>query len=109
MSRPRRALFPSTQRRADALGERIREGRLRRRISATELAARVLVSRPTIRRLEAGDLNVSLVLLVQVLEILGMDADLDLIAGNDELGHRLADARLPRPRRSPERSLADRL
>jgi transcriptional regulator with XRE-family HTH domain len=78
-------------------------------MTETEMAARVLVSRPTIRRLEAGDLAVSLAVLVQVLEVLGLETDIDLIAAEDELGRKLADARLPRPRRTAERSLADEL
>lgn len=73
------------------------------------MAARTLVARMTIRRLEAGDLSVGLAVLAQVLEILGLDGDLDRIAAVDDLGQRLADARLPRPSRSPERSLADDL
>jgi transcriptional regulator with XRE-family HTH domain len=109
MSRPTRTLFPGTQQRAQALGERLKAARTRRRITETEMATRVLVSRPTIRKLEAGDLNVSLAVLVQVLEVLGLDSDIDLIAGADELGRRLADARLPRPRRPDEPSLADEL
>ena len=73
------------------------------------MAARALVARMTIRRLEAGDLSVGLAVLAQVLEILGLDGDLDRIAAIDELGQRLADARLPRPSRSAERNLADAL
>jgi len=88
-----------------------------------EMAQRALVARMTIRRLEAGDLSVSLAVLAQVLEILGLDGDLDRIAAVDDLGQRLgdpakdvvdlgqrlADARLPRPSRRPERNLADAL
>jgi transcriptional regulator with XRE-family HTH domain len=74
------------------------------------MAERTLVSRPTLRRLESGDLSVGLAVLVQELQVLGMEADLDHLAGDDELGHELADARLPsRPRRSVERGLADQL
>jgi transcriptional regulator with XRE-family HTH domain len=109
MSRPNRTLFPGTQRRAVALGTRVKAARQRRRITETEMAARVLVSRPTIRKLEAGDLTVSLAVLAQVLEVLGLDGDLDRIAADDELGHQLADARLPRPRRPDAPSLADEL
>lgn len=78
-------------------------------MTEAEMAARALVARMTIRRLEAGDLSVSLAVLAQVLEILGLDGDLDRIAAVDDLGQRLADARLPRPSRSPERNLADAL
>jgi transcriptional regulator with XRE-family HTH domain len=99
MTRPTRLLFPRTARRAVALGERLKAARLRRRMSQTEMAARVMVSRPTIRKLEAGDFNVSVAILVRTLEVLNLETDLDRLAENDELGHRLADARTPRPHR----------
>jgi transcriptional regulator with XRE-family HTH domain len=73
------------------------------------MAARVGVSRPTIRRLEQGSLQVSLAVLARVLEVLGMHEYLDQIARDDELGERLNDARLKRPRRSGARSLANEL
>ena len=109
MSRPARTLFPKSQRQAEALGERLKAARLRRRMSQAEMAARVLVSRPTIRRLEAGDLRVSAAVLVRVLEVLALEDDIDRIADQDDLGHRLVDARLPRPHRSGRTSLADEL
>ena len=73
------------------------------------MAARALVSRPTIRRLEAGDLTVSAAVLVRVLEVLALEDDIDRIAEHDDLGHRLVDARSPRPYRSSTKSLADEL
>lgn len=109
MTRPERTLFPKTQRQAEALGDRLRAARLRRRISARDMAARALVSRPTIRRLEAGVLSVSAAVLVRVLEVLALEDDIDRIAEHDDLGHRLVDARSPRPYRSSTKSLADEL
>lgn len=82
---------------------------MRRGISGTEMAARSGISRPTLQRLEQGSLQVSLAVLARVLEILGLDDGLDALAGSDELGERLADARLKRPRRSTKPSLADEL
>lgn len=92
-------LFPATQRRAEALGERLRAARLRRRMSETEMAERSFVSRTTLRKLEAGDLSVSAAVLARALEVLALDEDLDRIAASDDLGHRLADARTPLPSR----------
>lgn len=92
-------LFPSTQRRAEALGARLRAARLRRRMSETDMAERSFVSRTTLRKLEAGDLSVSAAVLARVLEVLTLDEDLDRIAADDELGNRLADARTPLPHR----------
>jgi transcriptional regulator with XRE-family HTH domain len=92
-------LYPQTQRRAEALGERLRLARMRRRMSLSELADRVGVARGTLTRLEQGDLSVSLGLLARVLAILGLDEDLDQLARDDELGQRLQDIHLSRPRR----------
>lgn len=93
-------LYPQTQRRAEALGERLRLARMRRRMSLSELASRVGVARGTLTRLEQGDLSVSLGLLARVLAVLGLEEDLDQLARDDELGQRLQDVRLRRPRRS---------
>lgn len=92
-------LYPQTQRRAEALGERLRLARMRRRMSLTELADRVGVARGTLTRLEQGDLSISLGLLARVLAILGLEEDLDQLGRDDELGQRLQDVRLRRPRR----------
>ena len=99
MTRPTRQVFPRAQARLSALGERLRTARLRRRVSQVQMAARVGVSRATIVRLEHGDPNVALGILTRALGVLGLEADLDLLAGNDEIGRRLQDLDLPlRPR-----------
>lgn len=97
MGRVARDLFPATKRRAEALGGRLRAARLRRRMSESEMAERAYISRTTLRKLEAGDLTVSAAILARVLEVLGLEQDLDPIAADDEVGHRLADARTPLP------------
>ena len=100
MPRVDRPLFPVEERRTTELGERIRLARLRRRIPLVELAQRIGVSRPTLLRLERGDAGVSLAVLVRVLSVLGLLDDLQKIAGDDELGQRLQDVSLRRPRRA---------
>lgn len=96
-------------RRAEALGGRLRLARLRRRMTESDMAARVGVSRPTIRRLEAGSLAVSYGVLARVLEVLSLGDQIDLIASEDDLGEQLNDSRLGRPRRSSRSTLADEL
>ena len=76
-------------------------------MSLEELAARADTTRVTLSRLERGDLGVSLSLLVRVLVVLGLEADLDKVATDDELGRRLQDVQLRRPRRSPEPTAHD--
>ena len=78
-------------------------------MTATEMSLRVGVSRPTIHRLEAGSLTVSIAVLVRVLEVLSLGDQLDLIARDDELGDALNDSRLSRPRRASGSNLADEL
>ena len=109
MSRPQRELFPNAQRHATELGWRLRLARRRRGISIAEIAARCMVSSPTIARLERGDMRVSAAVLVRYLDILGLSPDLDRIAEHDEAGAAIADERLGQPRRKPSRGLADEI
>jgi transcriptional regulator with XRE-family HTH domain len=109
MSRPQRALFPETQRRARELGARLRLARRRRGLSIAEMAARCAVSSPTISRLEHGDLAVSMAVLARYLDILGLAPDLDRLAERDETGALIADERLGQPRRKRSRGLADEI
>jgi transcriptional regulator with XRE-family HTH domain len=95
MPRFARPVFPRAQARLSALGQRLRAARLRRRVSQAQIAARVGVSRETIAVLEKGDPRVGLAVLVRALGVLGLEADLDLLAANDEIGKRLQDVELP--------------
>lgn len=104
ISKITRPIFPSARRRAAALGERLRLARLRRRMTVTEMAARVDASRTTIYHLERGDLSVSLAILVRVLAVLGLEEDLDLIVRDDLLGQRLQDLSLRQPRKRSDRA-----
>lgn len=99
---PRRTLpaLPSSSRQLNALGERLRLARRRRRITAVLMAQRVGVSRDTLNRVEKGDPAVSLGTYLRVLRVLGLDADLDRIAADDILGRKLQDLELEPGRRS---------
>lgn len=99
MSKQSVPAYPRYRRKTQGLGERLRLARQRRRISATEMAERIGVSRGTLYSLERGDLTVGLGVLVRALGVLGLDDDLDALAKDDELGHRLQDATMRRPRR----------
>lgn len=95
--------FPSIEKQLAALGQRLRDARLRRDISIVLLCERINVSRDTVSRMEKGDPTIAIGTYMRALRTLGLDKDLDSVAKNDELGHRLQDAKLlirkPRGRR----------
>ena len=95
--------FPAVERRLRALGgERVRLARLRRRITATLLAERAGMSRPTLRAIERGDPGVTLGSIANVLHSLGLDADLDLVAAEDRTSNGgRSSTREPTATRSP--------
>lgn len=103
MGRPTSEPMPSVRRLLAGLGENIRLARRRRRLTAALLAERAGMSRPTLRAIERGDPGVTLGAVANVLHSLGLEQDLALIAGEDELGRRLQDAVLAPRRRSGER------
>ncbi len=71
-----------------------------------QLAERVGVSIPTIAKLEDGEPSTSLATMLRVLTVLGLHADVDLLAANDALGRSLQDSQLkvPRPRPSQRKA-----
>lgn len=79
------------------LGEDIRNGRIRRRITAATMAQRAFVTRQTLTRVERGDPSVSLGIYATVLFVLGMANRLGELADirNDELGLQLEEQQLP--------------
>lgn len=94
-------LYPSQARLLRDLGKRLREARLRRRLSVTQIASRTEASRPTINKIEQGDPSVTLGTYLRVLVALGLEKDLNLLGAEDPVGRRLQDARLATPLRAP--------
>jgi len=92
-------LTPRISSQLHALGERIRLARLRRRFTAALVAQRAGIGRRTYSKIEKGDPSVSLASYSMVLFVLGLNADLDKLASDDELGHKLQDAGLERKKR----------
>jgi transcriptional regulator with XRE-family HTH domain len=91
------------------LGLDIRDARRRRGLPAEIVAQRAFTSRPTLRRIEAGDHGVGIGIYAAVLQALGLLDGLGLLAdaSKDEVGLALASERLPkrvRLRRSREAS-----
>lgn len=109
MPRNTPALLPRLKRELTALGERLRQARLRRAYTIENIAQRVGVTRKTLSRVEQGDPAVSLGVYARVLQALGLDEDIESIARDDELGRRLQDAGLRQPRRAPRKKLGSSL
>lgn len=103
MPRTTPPLLPRLQRELAGLGERLRQARLRRAYAAENIAQRAGVTRKTLGRVEQGDPAVSLGVYARVLQALGLDADIEHIARDDELGRRLQDVGLKQPRRAPRK------
>src|SRR6056297_766811 len=100
-------VHPSIARGIARLGQDISRARRARRISTTDMAARMGIGRSTLHRLEQGDPGVSLNTLAMALSVLGLfDRLAELVdPASDELGLMLAEKTLPRNisrrRRSP--------
>jgi len=95
MSRPTSTLPPAARRLLEALGQRLHQARLRRRLSAAQVAERAGMSRTTLRAIERGAPGATVAAYLSVLFVLGLEQDLAAIARDDELGRRLQDAQLP--------------
>ena len=99
-------LLPVTQRYLAGLGENVRLARLRRQLSAVQVAERAGISPPTLRAIERGDANVSMGAYASVLLCLGLDKDLAQVGREDELGRKLQDAKISVGKRAPRRTLS---
>ena len=76
-----------------ALGERVRLARRRRGMTLRELAARMLVSVKTLRRLENGDSGVSLGVLMTALMCMGLEQNMEHVAAMETDGVGMAHER----------------
>jgi transcriptional regulator with XRE-family HTH domain len=91
-------MFPAALKQLEALGERMRLARLRRNLTTELFAERMGVSRETLRRLEKGDPTIAMGTYLRALRVLNLDADIDEVAKDDELGRKLQDQALPMSR-----------
>ena len=100
MPRTAPSLLPRLTRLLKALGSNLKLARLRRKFSAETVAQRAGISRKTMYRVEQGDPAVALGIYARVMQALGLEQDLSLLAADDLLGRKLQDAALPAPRRA---------
>jgi transcriptional regulator with XRE-family HTH domain len=96
-------LYPASAKEMEAMGQRLKAARLRRRFSMETVCSRADISRPTLNKVERGDPSVAFGIYVQVLRVLGLVEDLSLIAKEDVLGRRLQDESLPQRKRAPRK------
>ena len=97
-------LLPKHDRLLADLGENLRLARLRRRLSAAQVAERAGISRSTLHLMESGSAGIALGKLLQVLAVLGLEGDLVRLAADDVFGRKLEDARLATTRkRAPKK------
>jgi transcriptional regulator with XRE-family HTH domain len=106
MPKPASTLYPRSARTLSALGQRLKDARLRRQFSAETVAARAGITRQTLAKIESGAASVTMGNYFQVLAVLGLDKDISQVANDDALGRRLQDAALPQRQRAPRRTAA---
>ncbi len=87
-------LLPSTTEFLQRFGERLRLARLRRRLTAKQVAERAGMAPMTLRSLERGGSGVTMGAYLAVMQVLGIEKDMDLLGAADPLGRELQDARL---------------
>lgn len=96
-------LRPREERILSTLGEHLKLARLRRKLTAEEVAEKASISRSTLWSIEKGSPKVAIGSYVQVLSVLGLEKDLLAVASDDIPGRKLQDARLTTPKRAPKK------
>jgi transcriptional regulator with XRE-family HTH domain len=94
MPRKTAPLLPATSELLRQFGERLRVARLRRRLSAKQVAERAGMNPMTLRSLERGGAGVTIGAYLAVMQVLGIEKELDHLAQADPIGRSLQDARL---------------
>jgi transcriptional regulator with XRE-family HTH domain len=86
------------------LGEHIQFARLRRKLSAEQIAERTGLGKKTIYNIEQGSSTVAIGSYLQVLFVLGLEKDLTQVAAADPLGWKLQDVGIIIRKLAPKQS-----
>lgn len=106
MSKKAPVIMPQTRNILEQMGEQIKLARLRRKLSAQLVAERAGISRQTLNSIEKGTSTVTIGAYAAVLHALNnLDADLLLVAKDDELGRKLQDLDITIRRRAPKKEM----
>ena len=101
MAKKTAPLLPTTDGLLRQFGDRLRLARLRRRLPAKQVAERAGMAPMTLRSLERGGSGVTMGAYLAVMQVLGIEKDLDLLGRADPVGRELQDARLPTRTKAP--------
>ena len=105
MKREKYILLPRLTKILEELGENMKMARLRRKLSAEQVAERAGISRSTLWQIEKGLPNVSMGYYAQVLFVLGLEKNLSIMVADDVLGRKLQDAEILIKKRAPKRKI----
>lgn len=103
MGRKQTTILPQTEASLKEMGNQIKLARLRRKLSTELVAERSGVSRATVWAVEKGSPSVAMGIYAVVLNAIGLQKDLLLVAKDDVFGKTLQDLDLPIRKRAPKK------